>query len=51
MLEAVDLFCRLRCDKPAYVLGPVRKAVLICRFIVTDKACMELKEQLLLQEV
>jgi len=27
MLEAVDLFCHLRCDKPAYVLGPLRKTV------------------------
>jgi hypothetical protein len=46
MLEAVDLFCHLRCGKPAYVLGPVRKTVLIRRSIVTDKAFLELKEQL-----
>lgn len=38
MLEDVDLFCHLRCDKPACVLGPVRKTLLIRRYIVTDKA-------------
>jgi len=38
MLEAVDLFFHLKCDKPAYVLLPVRKTVLIRRCVVTDKA-------------
>jgi hypothetical protein len=43
MLEAVDLFCHLSCDKPACVLGPVGKTVLIRRCIVTDKTSLELK--------
>ena len=52
MLEAADLFCLLRCDKPAdvLVLGPVRKTVLTRRCIVTDKAFLELKGQLV-QEI